>query len=77
MQTIKRFVLMGSSLPALYILGVMMDSRHTAARADAGPAVTIGGPIPLPVSGALSAQQSGVWNVGVTSLPAVNARRSK
>jgi len=67
---------MGGVLTALYVLGVMMDSRHTAARADAGPAVTIAGPIPLPVSGALSAQQSGTWNVGVTSLPAVNLATS-
>src|SRR5690242_12007753 len=35
--------------------------------ADGGPAVTIGGPLPLPTTAA----QSGAWNVGISGTPTV------
>lgn len=53
-KTTKR-ILLGCTIAALYFLGAAMGSRHTAVRAaNSGPSVTIGSPIPLPVSGAVT-----------------------
>jgi hypothetical protein len=56
----------------LGILGVVlstMPSNHAAA-AGAAPVNVVN--TPLPVSGSVSAAQSGSWNVGITGMPTVN-----
>src|SRR5215472_18687595 len=72
MLKLTKPVLTGGIIVGLYVIGTAMDTRRTAARAASGPAVSIGSPIPLPVSGAVSALQSGAWNVGITGTPGVN-----
>jgi hypothetical protein len=73
MRGITKPVLVSGVIIALYILGAAMGSRHTSARADnGGPIVTIGGPLPVPVSGAVSALQTGAWTVGIAGTPNVN-----
>jgi hypothetical protein len=68
MHQFAKPILAGGILAALYIAGATMDSRTTAARAEGGPTVTIGAPLPLPIS----AQQRGAWNVGIAGTPNVN-----
>lgn len=60
-----------AGLLTLVIIGSVMDSRHAAAQADP-KGVTIAGPLPLPVTGTVNANQSGAWNVGVLGTPSVN-----
>ena len=73
MFRITKPILMGGILAALYVAGAAMNWRNTTAHAaDAGPTVTIGSPLPIPISGVVSAQQSGAWNVGFAGTPNVN-----
>lgn len=45
---------------------------HRTASARSSPVVTIDGPLPLPVSGTVTAEQGGAWNVGLLGVPSVN-----
>ena len=69
MRRFTKPVLTVAIIAALYIIGAAMGWRDASARADAGPIVTIGAPLPLPVSGTVAATQSGPWNVGISGQP--------
>lgn len=64
-------------LGGLALAGFLMNSKPAAA-GDGGPTVTIGGPLPVPVtgtatvSGTIAATQSGAWSVGISGTPNVN-----
>jgi len=58
----------GGIFAALYIAGSIVGWRTTAPRAEGGPTVTIGSPIPLPVA----VQQPGAWNAGIAGTQNVN-----
>ena len=74
MSKLKANLIALAVLAGLAVVGSFMKSRA----ADAGPAVTISGPLPLPVTGAatvsgtVSATQSGAWNVEIAGTPSVN-----
>jgi hypothetical protein len=50
--------------------------EHRTAHAAHTQGVTIDGPLPLPVSGTVTAQQGGPWNVGLLGTPSVNIANS-
>ena len=78
MNTLTRNLLVIGALFALGTIGSVMDrGKHSAmigsAKAEPpGIPVTLVGPVPLPVSGTVSAQQGGVWNVALTGSPTLN-----
>ena len=74
MQTLKNRFVAIAVLAVLAAIGSIMNSRDASAQPNGGPAVTIAGPLPVPVSGAMSvsgpvaASQSGAWNVGIAGI---------
>lgn len=81
MRNLKRGLLAVAVLLVLIAIGSMMNRSSSSALAQGPPsglAVSVAGPLPLPISGStsvsgtVSAQQSGVWNVGITGAPSVN-----
>jgi len=76
MQNLRNKLIAGGAILTMAALGTVMNRQ--AAQAQGGPTVTIGAPIPLPVSGTVAvtgnvatagtvaATQSGPWNVGLT-----------
>jgi hypothetical protein len=76
MKRYKNHLIAAAVLSVLAVIGTIMNSRQVSAQG--GPTVTIGSPIPLPVtgsttvSGTVAATQSGVWNVGINGTPNVH-----
>src|SRR5690348_4602688 len=69
MHKVKLAITIGGVLLVLGSIQTLMDhsSKVGTLRADGGPIVTIGAPLPLPTTAA----QSGAWNVGITGSPTV------
>jgi len=73
MSQLKNRLFAFAGLALLATIGAIMN--HHATAQDAGPRVTIQGPLPLPitgsatVSGSVAATQSGPWSVGISGLP--------
>jgi len=69
MQIVSKSVILGGGFMVLASIGAFMNHgfQVSARAADGGPTVTVGGPLPLPVSAA----QNGAWNVGITGTPRV------
>jgi hypothetical protein len=75
MQSLQNRLMIAGGLIVLGSIGTMMNhgfSTGALRAADAGPTVTIGGPLPVPTMAA----QSGVWNVGITGTPNVAVANS-
>ncbi len=72
MPKFPKTLVVGGIIAVVYFLSTTMASRHTAALADGGPTITVGGPLPLPVS----AEQHGAWNVALSGTPSVNIANS-
>jgi len=73
MNIVKRRIIIAGSLLALGSIATLIDRSSkdgTLRAADSGPAVTIGGPLPVPTTAA----QNGTWNVGITGSPTVQNR---
>ena len=76
MQNLRNKLIAGGAVLLLAAIGTMMNRQ--AMQAAGGPSVTIESPIPLPVTGTvtatgtIAATQSGTWNVGVTGTPNVH-----
>jgi hypothetical protein len=78
MNDFKKLALVAAIIAGLAVIGSLMNSQQSTVRAAAGPTVTID-PTQLPllvqgslgVSGAVTATQSGSWNVGLTGTPNV------
>jgi len=73
----KKSLIAASALAILGIVGLAMQ-KSNAASAPALPSVpvTVAAPLPLPVSGSVSAQQNGAWTVGINGTPSVNIANS-
>jgi hypothetical protein len=76
LQSRKNLILAAGCLIALGSIGTVMNrgSSPVALRADGGPTVTIGSPIPLPVTGGLTI--SGTPSVNVANTPNVNVNNT-
>lgn len=72
MKSFRKNLVVVVVLGTLAMIGTLMNS-HPAAAQQAGPVVSIGGPLPLPVtlsnsiSGSVAASQSGTWSVGINN----------
>lgn len=73
MQTLRNKLMAGGAVLILAAVGSLMNRQAAHA---AGAPVTIESPIPLPISGAMTAKQGGSWNVGITGTPGVNISNS-
>ncbi len=80
MNRLRSIFLFPASLVLLTAVGSLINSHHTAARADGGPVITIGGPVPLPVTAPVPLKVtgdttvSGTVTVGNTALLPVPTR---
>jgi hypothetical protein len=79
MNDFKKLTLVAAIIAGLAVIGSLMNSQQSTARAAGGPTVTIDPTqLPLPVQGSLgvsgtvAATQSGAWNVGISGTPHVN-----
>ena len=79
MNSLKNRMFAAAIIAVLAVIGSLMNSQQSTARAGGGPTVTIDqAQLPLPVQGSLgisgtvAATQSGAWNVGITGTPNIH-----
>jgi hypothetical protein len=80
MQTLRNKLTAVAAIASLTVIGSIMNSRDLSAQPNGNGSapVTIVGPLPVPVSGAMTvsgaiaASQSGAWNVGIAGNSAAN-----
>jgi hypothetical protein len=80
MQTLRNKLTAVAVMASLAVIGSIMNSRDLSAQPNGNGSapVTIVGPLPVPVSGAMTvsgaiaAAQSGAWNVGIAGNSAAN-----
>jgi hypothetical protein len=80
MQTLRNKLTAVAAIASLAVIGSIINSRDLSAQPNGNGSapVTIVGPLPVPVSGAMTvsgaiaASQSGAWNVGIAGNSAAN-----
>jgi hypothetical protein len=65
MPTLRNKLIVLAAVGILAVVGSFMNSRSANAQGGAGPTVTIGAPLPLPVTGSVSSTVTGT--VGLVS----------
>ena len=72
MQNLRNKLIVGGAVLILAAIGSVMNRQAAQAQGPGGPTVTIGSPLPLPVTGTVAATQSGPWNVNLAGTPNVH-----